>query len=51
MDILDGNTFTVIARGGDSRARGMIVRDRSQVKLGAGNSFHVVEECESKANR
>jgi hypothetical protein len=50
VDLVDGNTFTVIARGGYSMARGMIVDDRGQVKIGSGNTFDIREECESRAN-
>lgn len=49
VDLISGNTFTIIARGENSRARGVITRDDSQVKMGTDNHFHVEEACESGA--
>ena len=49
VDLISGNSFTVIARGGNSRARGLVMRDESQIKMGTNNRFHVEEACESRA--
>jgi len=43
VDLVSGNTFTVIARGENSRARGLVVHGESQIKMGTDNRFHVEE--------
>jgi hypothetical protein len=50
-DLVDGNTFTVVARGGNSKAQGMDVRDRSMVEIGTGYTFDVRERNVSPQRR